>query len=133
MDTQPHTQREVRRMTPRRRIGPHRDRPHYVIVRAYANDPPQLFEATSQNHRTRRLWARDMATDACTWVSMDDVIATHEDEAEARACFAAVLQELPALDRAVYRAQRDLEDAQARRKMTLKHLATGRALAAPQA
>lgn len=115
-------------MTLRRRIGPHRDRPHYVIARAF-QEAPRLFCVTGQNHRMRRLYGRDMLTGEVMWLPMDDALANHEDEAEARACFEDLSRALPAIDGAVYRARRALEDAELTRRRALREIAIGRALA----
>lgn len=114
-------------MTLRRRIGPHADRPHFVIAR-FGLDAPRLFCVTGQNHRMRRLWGRDMATDEKMWLPMDDVLANHDDEAEAAACFRALKEQLPAIDGAVYRARRALEDAELARRRALREVAIGNAL-----
>jgi hypothetical protein len=112
----------------RRRIGPHRDRPHYVIARAF-HQAPRLFRVTGQNHVTRRLFGTDLATGEAQWLPMDDALATHEDEREAQHCFDHLCRELPAIDGAVYRARRALEDAELTRRRTLREIAIGTALA----
>lgn len=114
-------------MTLRRRIGPHRDRPHYVIARTL-QDAPRLFCVTSQNHRSRRLYGRDMLTGEVMWLRMDDVLANHEDEDEARHCFEDLSRQLPAIDGAVYRARRALEEAELARRRALREIAIGNAL-----
>lgn len=114
-------------MTLRRRIGPHADRPHFVIAR-FGQDAPRLFRVTSANHRSRRLWGRDMETDEPMWLPMDDVLANHEDETDATACFRALKEQLPAIDGAVYRARRALEDAELARRRALREVAIGNAL-----
>lgn len=115
-------------MTLRRRIGPHHERPHFVIAR-FGQDAPRLFCVTSQNHRMRRLWGRDIATDEKMWLPMDHVLANHEDEAEARRCFEDLCRQLPAIDGAVWRARRAAEDAELTRRRALREVAIGKALA----
>lgn len=110
------------------RIGPHADRPHFVIARSRLDDP-RLFCVTSQNHRSRRLFGRDMANGEAMYLPMDDVLATHDDEDEARKCFDAVQETLPELDLTVYRAQRALEAALKDRAGELRRIAIGAALA----
>lgn len=112
----------------RRRIGPHRDRPHFVIARAF-QEAPRLFRVTGQNHVNRRLYGADLATGEKEWLPMDDVLATHDDEAEAAACFEDLRRELPAIDGAVWRARRALEDAEQARRRALREVAIGKALA----
>ena len=112
----------------RRRIGPHADRPHFVISR-FGLDDPRLFRVTGQNHRSRRLYGRDMETDEPMWLPMDEVLATHEDETEAAACFAILKEQLPAIDGAVYRARRALDEAELKRRRTLREIAIGKAFA----
>lgn len=116
-------------MTFRRRIGPHADRPHFVIAR-FMQDAPRLFRVTSQNHRSRRLWGRDMHGGQGMWLAMDDVLATHEEEAEALACFILLKECLPAIDGAVHRAQAALRQAELQRARDLRALAAGTPLAA---
>lgn len=114
-------------MTLRRRIGPHADRPHFVITR-FGQDTPRLFCVTNQNHRSRRLYGRDMATGEAIYLPMDDVVATHEDEAEALACFEDLKRALPALDAAVHRARRAAQDAELRRQREIRSIAIGQSL-----
>lgn len=115
-------------MTLRRRIGPHHERPHFVIARAFS-EPPELFSVHGQNHRNRRFHGRNLATGELTTFPMDDALAVHEDEAEARRCFADLCRQLPAIDGAVWRARRALEEAELARRRTLREVAIGKAIA----